>query len=166
MKNIKIRKAKKEEKEIALELLKEAALWLNKIDVDYWQHWINPTEDFLLWLNDGFDKGQIYYASLNSEIVGMFRLQWSDEMFWGKQEDNAGYIHSLTVRRKFYNQGIGQKILNIIEDICRDNGKKYLRLDCGENITKLCEYYEKNGFHKKGFVELFGERLKLQEKEL
>lgn len=166
IKKIEVRKAEICEVNIALSLLKGAARWLCERGINYWQHWHDPSPEFLSWLEDGFCKKQIYYVFTESKIIGMFRLQWSDEMFWGKQKDDAGYIHLFTVDRIYYGQGVGKLILTNIESMCKEHGKKYLRLDCGVNINKLCKYYEENGFIEKGIVELFGERLKLHEKQL
>jgi hypothetical protein len=60
---------------------------------------------------EGFELEQFYFILNNETIIGMFRLLWEDELFWGKQENNAGYIHSFTIDRKYYGFGIGTKVL-------------------------------------------------------
>jgi hypothetical protein len=45
-------------------------------------------------------------------------------------------------------------IIKKVEEICRKNDKKYLRLDCGVTINRLCEYYKNQGFASKGKVEV------------
>ena len=161
-----IKEAKLEETDKAFELLKKAAEWLNKKNVDYWQDWINPPQIFKDWIIEGFKEKQFYFVYENANLIGMFRLQWADELFWGKQEDDSGYIHSLTVDRKYCGLGKGAMIIRKVEEICRKNNKKYLRLDCGVSINKLCEYYKNQGFVAKGKVEVLGEELILFEKAL
>ncbi len=163
---IEIRKAKHTESDKAFELLKKAAEWLKKKNIDYWQDWLNPPQIFVDWIIQGFNDKQFHFVYENSILIGMFRLQWSDELFWGKQEDDSGYIHSLTVDRKYCGLGRGAMIIKKVEEICRKNNKKYLRLDCGISINKLCEYYKKQGFVSKGKVEVLGEKLILFEKTL
>lgn len=164
--NLNIRLARIEEFETALELLRNAALWLKSKHIDHWQNWINPSEIYVNWIKEGFELEQFYFILNNETIIGMFRLLWEDELFWGKQENNAGYIHSFTIDRKYYGFGIGTKVLNMVENICRENNKKYLRLDCGARNNGLSKYYEDYGFKQLGIIEVYNEQLQLYEKEL
>lgn len=166
MKNLIIRLADKSEIDTALSLLKRAAQWLKDKDIDYWQNWINPADLYIDWIREGFDSSQFYFVLSDSSVIGMFRLQWSDEKFWGVQDNNAGYIHSFTIDTNYHGQGLGQQILSMIEDLCKSNNKRYLRLDCGVQVDRLCKYYEDYGFNSIGevFVDIY--RLRLYEKEL
>jgi len=163
---LKIRLVRKFEIEYVLLFLKEAAVWLESKGIDYWQNWQSPEKIYKEWIQEGLDNNEFYFVQKDLVPIGMFRLQWNDELFWGKQEDNAGYIHSFTTDRRYYGKEIGKHILRIIEEMCRDNKKKYLRLDCGVAIHGLCEYYEKYGFKSVGEVEVGGELLRLYEKEI
>ncbi len=166
MENLKIRLADKSEMKKGFSLLQEASLWLKEKNIDYWQNWSNPHDSSFNWIKEGFDANQFYFVLKESEVVGMFRLQWNDEQFWGEQEDNAGYIHSFTTARQHQGQGLGRQILAQIEDMCKQNHKKYVRLDCGAHIEKLCQYYENSGFVSVGEISLGKHRLRLYEKEL
>jgi GNAT superfamily N-acetyltransferase len=163
---IEIRKAELKELDKAFRLLKGAAQWLNKKNIDYWQDWLNPPDNFKQWVKDGFFNNEFYYVYNNLDLIGMFRLQWSDELFWGKQQNDSGYIHSFTIDRDYYGTGLGVEVLKEIEKLCRENHKRFLRLDCGVDIKKLCEYYQNQGFVAKGEVIVLGERLSLYEKQL
>jgi len=103
---------------------------------------------------------------MDGKEIGCFRLQWQDPMFWGEQEDTAGYIHSFTIARKYAGQGIGAQIIRLIENHCLENEKSLLRLDCGVDITGLRKYYENLSFKPVGEVTVEGERLTLYEKPL
>jgi ribosomal protein S18 acetylase RimI-like enzyme len=155
-----------EEIEIGLNLLKKAAYWLKSKNIDYWQSWINPQELYIDWIKQGFKNGQFYFVLNNFRIIGMFRLQWDDELFWGKQENDSGYIHSFTIDRDYYGQGLGKQVLLMIEDLCVKNNKHFLRLDCGVNVTGLCKYYSDFGFNSVGEVLIHNERLVLFEKRI
>jgi hypothetical protein len=48
--NLNIRLARIEEFETALELLRNAALWLKSKHIDHWQNWINPSEIYINWI--------------------------------------------------------------------------------------------------------------------
>jgi len=162
-----IKKAEPNEINIAYDLLNSAAVWLRDKKVDYWQNWLDPPAEHIEWIKQGFDNGEFYFV-YNSEnvIMGMYRLQYSDEMFWGKQNDKAGYIHSFTTNRDFKGQGIGDLILNMIEEELAGQGFEYLRLDCSSDIEGLCAYYENYGFEPKEIIYLYGEKLRLYEKKI
>ena len=152
--------------DLVLNLLKDAAVWLRNKNIDYWQNWHNPPDNHKNWIINGLKKSQFYLIYDNNTLIGMFRLQYDDEKFWGKRNDKAGYIHSFTINRKMNGKGLGYKVLNEIEIFLKQNGYNYLRLDCGINIKKLCDYYKNYGFNEVGSVIVHGEELLLLEKIL
>ncbi|MBN2390409.1 MAG: GNAT family N-acetyltransferase [Anaerolineae bacterium] len=160
------RPAQPDETSIVLQLLKEAALWLQKKRVDYWQDWLNPPLLFVQWIQQGFERGEFYLVYQQDELIGCFRLQWEDDAFWGTRAEPAGYLHSLTTVRRLAGQRWGEHILTLIEAHCQAAGKEYLRLDCGSQVTGLCRYYELNGFQQVGSTTVHGEALTLYEKRI
>ena len=166
MKEIAFRQAGPDELGTVLLFLREAALWLGGKGIDYWQDWIDPPSNFVDWIRGGFDQGEFYLVEDGEEIMGCFRLQWEDRLFWGEQEDAAGYVHSLTISRGLAGQGIGIRVLKLIESHCRRNKKDFLRLDCGVDVAGLRDYYEEYGFEAVGEVAVEGERLTLYEKRV
>lgn len=164
--DITFRKAEPFEITIAFSLLKDAAIWLNEKGIDYWQDWLNPPSNFKDWVKAGFNNNEFYFVEYENDIVGMYRLQYNDELFWGIREDRSGYIHSFTTKRNLKGKGIGNEILKHIETTLKESGIDYLRLDCSSKINGLCTYYENYGFRGKGTVSLFGDILNLYEKDL
>lgn len=165
--SIHLRRANTGEYNTALEMLHDAAAWLKSIHIDYWQVWLDPPENYVDWIRQGFDNGEFYFAQAeDGEVVGMLRLQYADEMFWGNREDKAGYIHSFTTSRKYKGRGIGCTILTQIEAKLAGEGVEYLRLDCAPHVEKLCAYYESYGFEAKETVTVYGEELRLYEKNI
>ena len=160
------RKVKEDEVEIVLAMLKDAAVWLKSKKIDYWQNWAAPGENYIGWIREGVVNGEFHFAEIDGEIAGVYRLQFSDEMFWGKMEDKAGYIHSFTTKRAFSGKGYGSEILKIIEDKLRRCGIKYMRLDCGAEIEGLCKYYEHHDFTKLYEREVFGFKAAFYEKRI
>ncbi len=147
-------------------MLKESAEWLRVRKIDYWQDWHKPSKQYKEWIMEGIRKGEFNFALDDDIIVGMFRLQYEDEIFWGKRTDLSGYIHSFTTKRTYKGKGIGKLILNDIEKMLYEKGITNLRLDCGTKIDGLCKYYEKYGFEPKSEICLHGEALKLYEKKI
>jgi N-acetylglutamate synthase-like GNAT family acetyltransferase len=147
-----------------LRLLQEAALWLNKKNVNYWQDWINPPEKFLNWIKMGFERNEFYLVKQGDSIIGCFRLSRNDEVFWGKQDSPAYYIHSFTIDRKLKGKHLGIKVMKNIENMGKESNMDYLRLDCSSTVPALKQYYEKLGFRAVGDTIVQGEKLTLYEK--
>jgi ribosomal protein S18 acetylase RimI-like enzyme len=139
-------------------LREEARAWLADHGIEQWKIPYPPSL-----IVQAIERGEAYLAYLGKELVGTIRLQWSDEMLWGKTEDNAGYVHNLVVSRKFAGQGIGREILKWAEETAAKAGKRFLRLDCAADNEKLCRYYQQAGFTPRGVrtfeVEEFNARL-------
>ena len=164
---LKTRQAKNDELDIALKLLYDAALWLKNRNIDYWQNWLNPAKEHIAWIADGFKNNEFHFAcDEKNNMVGMYRLQYEDELFWGKKTDTAVYIHSFTTQRNMAGKGIGKTILSNIETESKSSGIAFLRLDCSPEVTALCKYYESYGFVQVGEVVVYGETLRLYEKAI
>ncbi len=161
-----IKTAKEQDINIIFQLLKNAAEWLEGKGIDYWQNWHDPPEEFKNWIKTGFDNNEFYLVKYNKKVIGCFRLQWEDKIFWGEKNDEAGYVHSLTRLSSFNAKNVGRSILEWIEDYCRKMNKKYLRLDCGIDLLVLRGYYELLGFKNSGTVIVQNDELVLYEKEL
>ena len=151
---------------IVFDLLKKASEWLRDKNIDYWQNWHDPPESHKNWILDGLIKKQFHLMYQGNTLIGMFRLQYDDEMFWGKREDKAGYLHSFTIKREMGGRGLGYKVLTQIETYLKQNGYHYLRLDCGLHNKRLCDYYKNYGFNEVGSITVGGEELVLLEKSL
>ena len=87
-----------------------------------------------------------YNAWQNGVVIGTFILLWQDEKFWGKQPDDAAYIHQLAVGDGYRGQGIGRAIFNWVNEAAKLKGKKFLRIDISLDNDALKKYYEQLGF--------------------
>lgn len=160
------RSAYQDELVLVMHFLKDAALWIREKDIDYWQDWLDPPAEFVDWIKNGFKNNEFYLIYQENKIVGCFRLQWTDELFWGQRDETAGYVHSFTIARCLVGQHIGERVLALIENYCRQQGKDYLRLDCGKHVVRLCQYYEVCGFRNVGETMVQGESMNLYEKRI
>jgi GNAT superfamily N-acetyltransferase len=160
------RQARLDETEVVLTLLREAAAWLRDRGIDYWQSWLDPPDTHIRRLERGCRNGEFFLVECDDEVVGCFRLQWEDRMFWGERNDKAGYVHSVTTRRDLAGTGTGRRVLEAIEHCCVGQGRDFVRLDCGAANHRLRRYYESCGFISVGETTFGGERLTLHEKRL
>ena len=161
------KKAKKTEIDTAFDLFRQAAETMIENEIDHWQYWVNPPEEKINWVKDGFKKNEFYFVENDSkQLVGMFRLMEEDLLYWGKQAKRAKYIHSLVVSNEFKGNRIGNKIIEKVESLMLRDNISILRLDCNANNERLCKYYTDLGFEKVGEVEMPLQKCNLYEKEL
>jgi len=143
------RNAVQSEFELVISLLNTAAKAINAKGLTQWNVWLSPSEEKIAWVQEGFDQNEFQLVENNNgEIVGMFRLSETDKLYWGHNEDNAAYVHSLVVKKEFSGLDLGKKILIQIEaDLVKEN-RELFRLDCNAENEWLCQYYEQQGFVK------------------
>jgi GNAT superfamily N-acetyltransferase len=147
--------------------LKVTAIWLKENSIDQWPHFIEPKPGVVGWVKSGIENRETYLILQGNETIGTFRLQWDDELFWkDKGDSEAGYLHSFAIGRKLRGLGIGDKVMQWIEQECRSNNKLLLRLDCLKDNQKLRKYYTDRGFVECGETKLNLYEGKLFEKEL
>lgn len=65
-----------------------------------------------------------------------------------ESDDNAHYIHHLAT--EIGCTGLGEQIIVFIENLAKENSKKYIRLDCKKSNDGLNQHYQKQGFIYKG----------------
>ncbi len=165
------RKLTAEDESLVFGILREAADWLKDKNIDYWQNWHNPTEGQYKWIMAGLENSEFYAVydgdqKDDRDLTAMVRLQYEDEMFWGKKDDKCVYIHSFTVNRRLAGKRTGYKILEKIEEDHKNRGFQFMRLDCGPHLEKLVNYYKRFGFRAVGEGEVSGYRLVFLEKEI
>ncbi|EJS69286.1 N-acetyltransferase [Bacillus cereus] len=147
-----IRIASEEESDNIIILLKEVAQWLQDKEVDQWQYLLG--EEATAEILEGISEKYTYVVTKEDEIVATVTVspkqnEW-DEFIFGKEEvSDSLYIHRFAVKRKYKGNGIGEWMLQWVEEnVQRD--KKYLKLDCiGHNRT-LNDFYKENGFEYVG----------------
>ena len=123
---------------------------------------------------ESIEHGHFYLVQIQQgtavEAIGMLSLHWSDTFIWGNVPPDAGYVHSLAIRRAWAGQNIGSTLLAWAGDQVLREGREYLRLDCWSDNFALCRYYERVGFTFKGFKIFQGKgqewRASLYEKKL
>jgi ribosomal protein S18 acetylase RimI-like enzyme len=150
-----------------LGLLRRIAEWLEGKGVDQWREFL--TDEGGAKLAKRFREGEVYKVLLDGTVAGMFVIQW-DDTFWHPEKNDgmACWVHTLGVDPASRGRGIGKRILSHIEGIAKGAGKKCVRLDCNADNTKLCGFYESQGFKAAG-AKKWAEKdwnVRLYEKEL
>ena len=136
---------------IVLDLFKEAAEKISKMQIDHWQYWKNPPKEKVDWVKEGIANQEFFFIeNPNGDTIGMVRILNEDLLYWGQQTEAATYIHSLVVKESYNGKGMGAHILKNIEAQAKAKNHRYLRLDADFKNPKLCSYYEQLHFKKVG----------------
>jgi GNAT superfamily N-acetyltransferase len=126
------------------DVLAEGSAWLQSKGIAQWP--ARFSADFLL----GYvQRGELYVATEDGDVVGTVTLLWSDPPFWGDRQD-AGVVHRLAVRRS--HTGSGRALLDWAEGQVVAKGRSFLCLDTLSSNTRLRRYYEDLGFRAVGEI--------------
>ncbi|BCB38100.1 acetyltransferase [Bacillus cereus] len=143
-----IRIANEEESDSIITLLKEVAQWLQHKEVDQWQYLLGgeATDEIL----EGIREKYTYVITKEDEIIGTVTVspkqnEWDEHIFGKEEVSNSLYIHRFAVKRKYKGNGIGEWILQWIEENVQHD-KEFLKLDCVGHNRALNDFYKKNGF--------------------
>ena len=140
---ISVRRANPEDVQTALDILTEAAAWVESAGAPMWR----DGELTAAGVAQEVAARQFYLAEANFEAAGTIKFQLEDKLFWPDvpQEESA-YIHRLAVRRKFAGAGVSIAMLRWAVKRARGLERRYLRLDCEAHRPRLRAFYERFGF--------------------
>jgi ribosomal protein S18 acetylase RimI-like enzyme len=90
----------------------------------------------------------IFVSEINKKIVGFIGLNIGLAFeFSGK----VMRIIALAVKEEYQNHGIGKQLLLLAENYGIENQIKVIAVNSGLNRTQAHQFYEKQGFYKKGY---------------
>ncbi|PFV68743.1 GNAT family N-acetyltransferase [Bacillus sp. AFS059628] len=150
-----IRTAIEEEGDSIITLLKEVAEWLQHKEVDQWQYLLGG--EAKAEILEGIREKYTYVVTKGDEIVGTVTAspkqnEWDERIFGKAEVADSLYIHRFAVKRKYKGNGIGEWILQWIdENVYCD--KEFLKLDCVGHNRTLNDFYKRNGFEYVGSTE-------------
>lgn len=102
------------------------------------------------WVHNHVAQKAVYVVECDSTLAGAFSLALDDDAHWGPQEPVAGYVHGLCVRKGFNGSGLGSFMLEWCATTVRALNRRFVRLDCAVQNSRLCAYYESLGFVRVG----------------
>ena len=139
-----IREATSADANAIVHTLAEAARWVEELDGTIM--WVEgELEDERVRAEAG--AGMFVVAEVDGRVAGAMRFQLEDRLFWPDLDDaESAFVHRLAVRRAFAGHGISTALLEWAVDRARALNKRYLRLDCDEERSRLRAFYERFGF--------------------
>ena len=126
-------------------LLDEATVWVGERGYEQWPLPFPRDE-----LEAAVERGEVYVAEVDREVVATVTLLWDDPMYWGDRPPDAAYVHKLAVRRACAGRRIGSAIVEWADMTAAAAGRAFLRLDCLADNPGIRSYYEELGFDHRG----------------
>jgi GNAT superfamily N-acetyltransferase len=118
--------------------------------------WVEQLDGSVMWIEGELEEervraevqgGMFVVAEIDGQIAGALRFQLEDQLFWPDQDGrDSAFVHRLAVRRAFAGQGVSTALLEWTVVRARALGKRYLRLDCDADRSRLRAFYERFGF--------------------
>ena len=102
------------------------------------------------------EKG--YVVTCGKQIAGYMCIDFSGEPAYehieGKWNTDLPYavIHRMAFSKEFRNRGLSSIALSLIEDLCRSNNIKNIRVDTDFPNKRMQHILEKNGFSRCGVI--------------
>ena len=140
------RRATADDLPAVVDILADATAWLEARGIDQWHDYPNRAAH----IAGRIARGEMWLGWLRDESIATIALQWMDEETWGPRPPDAGYVHSLAVRRACSGHGIGRALLDWAAGEVARAGRRLLRLDCVAHNAALRAYYESAGFTVRG----------------
>jgi GNAT superfamily N-acetyltransferase len=118
--------------------------------------WVEQLDGTIMWVEGELEEdrvraevraGMFVVAEIDGQIAGALRFQLEDRLFWSDLDGrDSAFVHRLAVRRAFAGQGVSKALLEWTVNRARALGKRYLRLDCDAERSRLRAFYERFGF--------------------
>ncbi len=126
----------------AVAVMLEAAQWLESRGMPLWTREeierlpsLYPADAFLVLYDE---EGQPAAAALLTD---------ADPLFWPHVPPHTtSVLHKLYVRRAYAGKGLALRLLDCAAELCKQEGLRWLRLDCDASREKLRALYLSAGF--------------------
>lgn len=134
-----------------LDILNEAAAWLQERRIKQWPPEFGNGDDWrakriLKYLT----SGESWLVKIDGKPVATFNLtDQADPDYaedWPEGSGHSLYIFRMAVRRSWSGHDLGTQILDWANAHAKATGHPWLRLDCHRHNQQLQRYYEDRGF--------------------
>lgn len=137
----------KSHRDLILGIRKHAEEYLSNKDTDQYQSGIDPVA-VRRSFESQIDSGAFVGWSVDGEIVAIAAKIPPDAELWTPEEiaEPQTYITRVLVAEGKHGKQYGARLLDAIADEARQQGHKWLRLNCWTTNTRLHDYYRAQGF--------------------
>ena len=98
---------------------------------------------FLIELSKKFSKyAEFYCLKQEDEPIGYIAF------YDNNQETKVAFLSMITVSKEYQGQGLGNRLLNKMIEVCRIKGMNSITLEVDKTNENAIVFYEKHGFSK------------------
>ncbi|MCO6009457.1 GNAT family N-acetyltransferase [Actinoallomurus purpureus] len=133
-----------------LEILNDAAEWLNSQGIVQWPAYFS-SDDFRAYsLSRRIEANSVFliWTTGTAGPVATFTLERHPDPAYWRDDADAWYLHRMAVRRSHAGVGLGRLIIDWAVDRAWRHGTPLLRLECSRHNDQLQAYYRSIGFRQ------------------
>lgn len=154
-----IRKAKQEDVESIMEMIRMAQQSLCLQKIDQWQDGY-PNQEVIM---EDIRKRESYVAEINGNaagtaVISLAKEHTYDQISHGKwiteNDENYVVIHRIATHNDWKRRGVAGELLKYAEITAKESGKKSVRIDTHPDNWIMQTWLEKNGFSFCGWIYL------------
>lgn len=136
-----VRPARPGEEDVVLDLLAEAAAWLQGRGIAQWPARF-PEES----VRAQIAEGEALLVEKAGRPVATLVVAEDEAELWGRDVAPAYYISRLAVARHASGAGLGHRIIDWVAGRAAERGWRHVRLATASDNPELRRYYERAGF--------------------
>lgn len=103
------------------------------------------------------NNGKCYLAIENTKVIGLimgYVRKYDEYDYLDYKCPKCGEISELIVSKTARSKGIGQKLMQKIEEYFKSIGCEYINVDVFAYNKNAINFYEKNGYHTRGLINI------------
>lgn len=151
---MKLRITKKEELDVAVQIICEAKEHLRSQGINQWQSGY-PDRKCIC---DDIEKQRGYFCMSGKDILGYLCIDFEGEPAYEtldgnwKCDDEYAVVHRLAIRSQQRGKGIASLAFSFVQELCMEKGIHSIRVDTDEDNKKMQHILYKSGFEYCGTV--------------
>ncbi|WP_246187587.1 GNAT family N-acetyltransferase [Ornithinibacillus caprae] len=161
------RQATYEDLDHVLQLLQQAAKWLQTKNTTQWDYYIHDLDGNKAEVIESIENGTTYIVEKEGKVIASVTLEdspneWDCDIWGDKAHDSdVVYLHRIVVHRDLKGRNIGETLMEWAKGYVKEQQKKYVRFDCLASNKGLNDYYQRN-YELVGIASIYGQHSKYQ----
>lgn len=149
-----------------LDLLVNAAEWLQSKETTQWDYYLNDLEGNTDEVSDSIRNGSTYLLLHEDRPIASVTLEdqpseWDMDLWEGEAHEHVMYLHRLVLHRDYSGIGLGNKLLDWSENHVKASGRYKIRFDCLASNQGLNSYYQRR-YTLKEIANKYGQHCKYE----
>ena len=100
-----------------------------------------------LLVEDELESGLQWKGLIDGDIACVWAVAFQDPIIWGERDvDPSIYLHRIATAPTHRGQGLVGQIVTWAENLCREQGLRFIRLDTVGHNLGLINHYTRHGF--------------------